>query len=450
MTSGRTSARALMRSVAAAGLCAVLSGGARADEQTERIQALEKRLDKSQQLIEALTARLAEVERGRNPAPPATAAVAASEQAKEIASLKDDVAQLSDSLSRRSPDSGLPLHGFADVGAGWSSGADPRKLRGFNAGTLDLYLTPQFGHRVKSLIELAVEYGEDGGVAIDLERLQLGYTMSDALTVWLGRFHTPFGLWNTSYHHGANLQTSIFRPRFIEFEDKGGIIADHSVGLWASGKTNLGAGKLHYDAYLANGPSIRERTLDFNPFTDDTPNKLVGFNVGYSPRGALSGLTVGVHGFGTTVNTLDTAGSLLASTKVRMSGAYFGYDTDNWEAIGEYYRFGNADLGSGAAHRSNAWFMQLGKTYDRVTPFVRFERAALDAGDAYFASQESGRSYRRASIGMRYAIDPRASFKFEVSRTNETAATLIDGEGAPTPFAGGGYRRGSLQYSVAF
>ena len=117
---------------------------------------------------------------------------------QDLASLTESVNQISKGLSQRSDDTGLPVHGFADVGGAWSRGADPVRLRGFNIGTLDIYLTPQFGDRVKSLVELAFEYEEDGGGEVDLERLQLGYSFSDALTLWAGRFHTPFGLWNTS------------------------------------------------------------------------------------------------------------------------------------------------------------------------------------------------------------------------------------------------------------
>jgi hypothetical protein len=270
------------------------------------------------------------------------------------------------------------------------------------------------------------------------------------MTLWAGRFHTPFGLWNTSFHHGANLQTSIYRPRFIDFEDKGGIIAAHSVGLWLSGKTSLGSGKLSYDAYFANGSSIRNRVLDFNAYTDDTANKLLGFNVGYAPRGALSGLLLGVHGFASRVNALDATESVLSQTQVRMLGGYAGYDADDWEVVAEYYGFRNADGIGGGGRNSNAWFAQVGKTFGQWTPYVRIERAALDPADRYFTSQGSGRSYRRASAGLRYALDPRSSLKLELSSSTENAVSLMDAAGAPVAFGGGSYRRGAFQYSIAF
>jgi hypothetical protein len=442
--------RSLSRALALTAVCAAMTPHALADTQSDRIEQLEKKLEQSMKLIDTLATRLAEVERSKAVVLPAAAGAPVAAPPRELALLQETVAQMSESLSKRSNDTGLPVHGFADVGGGWSSGGDPQVLRGFNGGTLDLYLTPQFGDRVKSLIELAVEYGPDGGVAMDMERLQIGYTLSDGMTLWAGRFHTPFGLWNTSYHHGANLQTSIYRPRFVDFEDKGGIIAAHSVGLWLSGKTSLESSKLSYDIYFANGSSIRDRVLDFNAYTDDTANKLLGFNFGYAPRGVLSGLTLGVHGFASRVNTLDAAASLLNQTQVRMFGAYAGYDADDWEVLAEYYGFRNADAAGGGGRNSNAWFAQLGKSFGQWTPFVRHERAALDAADRYFKSQMSGRSYNRSSAGLRYAVDPRSSLKLELSSSTENDVSLLDAAGAPVALGRASYRRGSFQYSIAF
>ena len=455
-----------VRLLASVCLCITLNAPVRADDPKERIEALEKRLDDSLELIRRLESRLLQLEseRGTRPAAPAAAPVAAASspapspraaqgaeaQAKSLEALQEEVNQLAEGLSKGSADTGLPLHGFADVGAGWSNGTDPHKLSGFSAGTFDLYLVPQFGDRVRSLIEVAFEYDATGDLSADVERLQLGYTVHDDLTVWLGRFHTPFGLWNTWYHHGANLQTSISRPRFIEFEDHGGIIPAHSVGLWASGKVALGADKVSYDAYVSNGPSIRKQALDFNPFTDDNSNKMVGLNVGYHPSGPLYGLSVGVHGFSSIANAVTLSNTTMSRTRLRMAGGYFGYDVNDYEVIGEYYRFFNSDVNSGASYPSSAWFVQLGRTFGSTTPYVRYERAALSPVDPYFISLATGRSYGRSVAGVRYALDSRSSFKFELSATREDSVTLIDenGNGVLAPSAS--YRRATFQYSIAF
>ncbi len=446
--------RLLVPTGAVAAACLLLAPPAHADDQADKIKALEKRLERSVQLIETLAARVAELERRAKSQAATTAErepiAAHVEQSKDIVLLQESVTQISAGLSKREQDTGLPLHGFADVGAGWSSGADTQKLRGFSVGTLDLYLTPQFGDRVKALAEIAFEFERDGKGEVEIERLQLGYTVSDALTVWAGRFHTPIGLWNTSYHHGANLQTSIYRPRFVEFEDKGGIIPAHSVGLWASGKTRLGGGKLTYDSYLSNGPRINNGRLDPNTFTDDSSGKMLGFNLGYQLAGPLGGLTTGLHGFGSTVTANANSGATLGQTRLRMGGAYFGYDADDWEAIGEYYGFRNTEQAGGAARSSRAWFVHVGRTYGSLTPFVRYEQASLDSQDNYFRTQLAGKSYRRSVVGARYALGSRSSLKFELSHTKEAPALLLDENGVSTSWPGASFRRASLQYSIAF
>lgn len=427
---------------------------ARADEQSERIQQLEQRLARSLQLIEKLAARVDELERSARPAAAAVAQAASAplawgDQARSIAALQESVNQIAEGLSKNANDTGIPLHGFVDVGAGWSAGSDPSRLRGFHAGSLDLYLTPQIGTRVKSLIELVVEFDEAGG-SIDMERIQIGYTFSDALTLWGGRFHTPFGLWNTSFHHGANLQTSITRPRFIDFEDGGGLIPAHSVGLWANGKVALGAGKLSYDAYVANGPSIRERRLDPNTFTDANADKMVGFNVGYAPHGAMSGLSVGLHGFRTNVGEYSAGDALRATTRVRALGAYVGYDMREWEVFGEYYRFRNADADAVPGLASHAGFLHVGRNFGALTPYARYERASLDPRDNYFRSLLTGRSFTHLVFGARYALDANSSLKLELRRSREAAAGLIDESGALIDVDAAAYRRAQFQYSIAF
>lgn len=431
-------------------------GDCRADDQTDRIKALEAKLEQSFKVIQRLSGRIGELERKIGTAPPAPiVAVTPVEAAPSagtpttLGSLQAQVDEINSGMGQRGFDFGLPVRGFADVQAASSSRDDPMHLRGFNAGTIDLYLTPQFGNRVRSLIEIAFEY-EPGfrSAEIDVERLQLGYTMSDDLTVWAGRFHTPFGLWNTTFHHGANLQTSIYRPRFIDFEDHGGVVPAHSVGLWASGKIAFGSGKLTYDGYVANGPSIRDRELDLNPYTDQDPGKMVGFNLGFEPAGALRGLSVGIHGFASRVAINDSSKAVIERSRLRMGGAYAAYEANEWEVFAEYYRFFDA-ASAGDRHTSGAGFVQAGRSFGSLTPYARYERASLDPADLYFSSQRTGRSYTRQAVGWRYALDAQAALKFELSRTNEAAANQFDGNGIVfVPRSQ--YRRAAVQYSIAF
>lgn len=334
--------------------------------------------------------------------------------------LERSVSQMASGGSEARAEGGIPLHGFTDVGYERTTFpvADGRKS-GFVLGNLDLFITPNFG-RVRMLAELNFEVDDAGGLATDLERLQLGYTVSDSLTAWMGRFHTPYGYWNAAFHHGAQMQTTVARPRFIDFEDRGGILPAHSVGLWATGQLPLGPGKLHYDAYLVNGSRIVDGIMDFNAHRDDNGNKGVGGNVGYRFGGALDGLQVGLHALREDVNVYG-GDVLQARTRLAFTGGYYYLDIGPWESIAEYYRFRNKDLsGGGGTHSSWAAFLQVGYTFaERWTPYYRWEKSSLDQADLYFAAQESGRSYTRNVAGLRYTVNANTVIKFEANRTRE-------------------------------
>jgi hypothetical protein len=321
---------------------------------------------------------------------------------------------------------GVPLHGFLDVGYSIHSKdsanpALPGLPNGFNVGSLDIYLTPQFEGNVKTLIELIFENTPEGSLATDLERAQIGYTFSDAATMWAGRFHTPYGYWNTAYHHGAQMQTSVLRPRFLDFEDKGGILPAHMVGLWATGKIRAGGGKFTYDAYAGNGPKIAVDPLlpapggviDIQTAGDNNHQAMVGFNMGYEFAGMADGLRLAV--FGLRGDVADDVTPTPNNTELSMGGAAVVYQEYNWEVMGEYYRFSDNDKSGGTGtHKSWADYLQVGRNFNGLTPFVRVEKTVLDQADKYFAMQDNGQSYFRQSLGLKYDLNQKAALKFEV------------------------------------
>jgi hypothetical protein len=394
-----------------------MCGIAFAQSDAQRIKDLESKLERSMQMIEQLTRRVNELE--KTPGAPAPAAPArVQQQEARIEALERNLGQMAAPHGEHG-EAGIPVHGFADVGYHHSTlPRDDNRKAGFVLGNLDFFFTPNFG-RVKMLAELNFEVDEGGGLATDLERLQLGYTFSDAMTAWMGRFHTPYGYWNTAFHHGAQIQT-VTRPRFLDFEDLGGILPAHSVGIWLNGRVRAGTGKIVYDAYVSNGGRIVDRVLDFNAHRDDNSNKAVGGNLGYRFGGALDGLLVGVHALQGQWDSY-TGEARESRTRLSLTGGYFYAEMNNWEGIGEYYRFRNKDLSGGTGtHPSWAAFVQVGHTFfDLWTPYYRWEKAALDQSDAYFASQDSGRTYSRHVFGLKYSLNPNTALKFEANRTKE-------------------------------
>jgi len=434
---------------------------------SDRIAALEQKLDQSLQLIGQLSARVHDLEAqaahgtpvstarraGAGAAAPVAAAAAQPgtpaatqpgvpaatppDTAQRLARVEQTVSEMAASAGQHAEDLGMPMHGFADVGVG-NHNAEFPQYQGADIAELDFFLTPRLGSRTRALFELNFEVGSDGSVGVDLERAQIGYQFSDSATVWLGRFHTPYGYYNTAFHHGQQIATSLRRPRFIEFEDHGGIMPAHTVGAWLTGSQRIGDEKLTYDAYIGNSQSITDGKLDMNNAGNTHGSTIVGGNLGLLLSGALDGLKVGVDVFQTRIEDED-APPPAPATRVRSYGVYAAYDTDTWEDIAEFHVFDNDDLtGHTGTHRSDAGFVQMGYRAGRYTPYARYERGAFQQSDDYFAAQATGSSYYRTALGLRFDVDLVSSLKLELADTHLTDRLI------------GSYNEALLQYAIRF
>lgn len=394
---------------------------------------LARKLEQSLKLIEALNARVSQLEKqlGASPAAQAMAPPDAATDAR-LQAVEKTVDELAADSGRNPRDNGgIALHGFADTTAVGTRHAKPGQRQGFAVGTLDFYLTPELGDHVKTLVELNFGVDSAGDTDADLERLQIGYTVNDALTLWLGRFHTPIGYWNMAFHHGAEIQTTILRPRMLDFEDDGGFLPVHTTGAWATGAQRFGADRLVYHFFAGNGTRIEGGQLNPNAGGDDSGNKVAGAGLSYRFGGRLDGWTAGLNGLTQKVNAYD-GGSVAGRTRLRLLGGYAVYDDDGWEVIGEGYAFRNTDLGNngnngsyGNTHGSWSAYAQVGRTlHERWLPYYRFEKASLNAEDPYFAALDSGRFSSRHVLGLRYNADARAAVKLELNRTRQRAPAL--------------------------
>jgi hypothetical protein len=423
------------------GLClaALLSAGApsaafAADTDADKLQQLEQKLAQSIKMIDALAARVHELEarEGAGPAPaaapaataaatgPAPAAAPAAADDARLSAVEQKLAQVETAnASHHFDDSSLPIHGFADINIGNHNPFFPY-YEGTSLNNLDFYLTPQLGGRFVSLFELDFEVADNGVFGVDVERGEVGYQFSDEATLWVGRFHTPYGYVNTALHHGVWLDDALRRPGFLMFEDQGGILPAHTVGTTLIGNIRTDGGKWSYDVYLGNGQQIIGGQIDMRPAGNDHGKPAFGGRLGYTwTDGAAEGLTVGVHATDTRIDDDQLPEDM---TEVRFYGGYVVYDTDRWEHYAEAYFFDNKDIYPNSGdHRSKAYFAQLGyRGLGWLLPYVRYERAELDQTDRYFNIQGTGGSYYRTASGVRHDITPRAAIKFELANTHYT------------------------------
>ena len=331
------------------------------------------------------------------------------------------------------------LNGFADVSfiasvdAPEGSLGDESKNGNFAFGTLDLYLAQSL-EDIEILAELIVEMGD----VLDLERLTLGYTFDDSLKVRFGRFHTPLGIWNTAYHHGVELQPTINRPEFLNFEDDGGILPVHTIGLYLSGRIRTGAGAIEYGAMYGNGPAIdvsedeKSNVLIPNNISDNNTDKAVGLHASIAPE-AVSGLKIGVSGYLSNLENIGLVKDLdgdstddLAFDSVDIDqtiiGAALSYSIADVSLMGEYFSIANKDniapAGADDSFTSSAYYALL--TYsikDKWIPYIMYENITADDEDPYFVSLGTS-DITRVSGGLRYNINYRSSIKGEI-RSND-------------------------------
>lgn len=322
---------------------------------------------------------------------------------------------------------GLEIHGFADTYYTSTNEQNaPSGNSGFKLGNLDLYIAPNFNDNIRAIMEDVVEFDDwyppgsnNGQPSIDIERLQVGYLVSDDLTIWMGRFHTPYGYWNTAYHHGAQLQPTVMRPQFVAFEDHGGVLPAHTDGIWATGHHDTGPGRVTYDVYFGNGQRILDGALDMQNEGNVDAHTETGTRLGYEFRGGpLDTLWVGFHAFQEQVNNYES-GVLTARTNVKMSGGFVHWTPGDWELIGEYYTFENRIHDApGPSHSSGAWYAEADYTfYGRITPLVRVEQTSLSQDDGYFQYLQGGKSYTRDLVGLRYDLTPQTALKMDADHT---------------------------------
>jgi hypothetical protein len=339
------------------------------------------------------------------------------------------VACLTAGLLGADPVRAFDVHGLADVRYERSSTPGSLNRNGsFVLGQLDFFIQQTIGNRFDVLGEVVFETAGDEGIA-EVERLHVGYRLTDQLAVRAGRFHNPIGYWNTAFHHGTIYQMTIGRPEFLEFEDDGGVLPVHVVGLDLVGNVPAGPVALRFGLLVGNGSKIDtdEHTLVPNVNADDSRNKLVSAEFAVSPK-VPGRFTVGTFFNHSQVQGFP-GGDAEAAPAFRVSQDIWGFDLVyavplgrriRAELISEWFMIGNADRTNGSDdYASMAAYVQGAVTFnDQWSPYGRWEQLDLDDdGDPYFEGL-AAESYQRAIYGLRFNLSVENALKAEARVVN--------------------------------
>ncbi len=333
----------------------------------------------------------------------------------------------------------LGINTYGDVGyevdhasANAALGANSQTTNSFMAPRLELFLQETQGH-LSFLAETMFEVGDANEFGVDIERIEVAYLVSDYLRLRAGRFHTAIGYYNDAYHHGRYFQTTVDRPEMVRFEDEGGLIPAHSVGLHADGRFALGTtGSLRYDVDVANG---RGHTPgEVTNLTDANNAKAYNLRLRIEPA-FLDGLIVGGNIYVDRIDALDANMPMAAAVRIdeTILGAHAAYLENNIHFIAEYLHIAHHIPGSGYSGTTQAGFVELGYALGRFTPYVRGQRISFPSTlDVFYAQNVFGQlgSLYASVVGVRFETSDYVALKLEGGYTHlDSGTTLMTGGG---------------------
>ncbi len=324
---------------------------------------------------------------------------------------------------------------FSDVK--YSQNNAPGENGAFQLGPIDFYATANINDETRIFVEYVFEDPGDGLVT-DLERLWITRTFNDEFSLGLGRFHSPLGTWNRTYHHGAILQDTVSRPFFLDFEDgAAAVLPTHIVGALASGYFLFNNGELSYEAYIANGPSLdssqSKPEIDINVASDPNSDKTLGFRFTYAFDDIP--LQIGLMYMGNTIAESGTGTPQIATGETLIDQTITGFDikanTEQFDFLMEYYSLANDSKRTVDSNETaTAYYAQFAYKLDERNKLI-YRYAALDgkAGDGYLDILGVANTSHQV-IAYRYDLDDSNSLKFELNKNspevgdNDTTFTL--------------------------
>ncbi len=308
----------------------------------------------------------------------------------------------------------LRIRGFGDISLhGDTHHGDTTS---FSLGQLDLFVTSDVSDKFKFLSEITFEAGptniygnvteEPNSFGVDIERYLLQYSHNDYFNVSAGRGHTAIGYYNTAYHHSSWLQTTTGRPFLFDFEDHGGILPIHMVGVSASGQIPSGSLGLHYVAEVGNGRASRT-PLDSEPVQneiDDQNHKAYNLAVFARPEG-VSGLQTGFSYYNdllSPTNMPAVGESIFAAHAVLVRPKY------EWlnEALLDRHKL----RGTTQSYNTPGFYSQVSKQFGAYRPYLRYQYVNVANGEPIFPDVQLRHG---PSAGLRFDASESVALKFQ-------------------------------------
>jgi hypothetical protein len=374
------------------------------EAQAKKVDQLEARIKE----LEASKSQTAPVEKTAVPPQPSVAPEGESDTAGERAmSERMDVSKTL-----------LRIRGFGDT----TLHGDTQKgdKTAFSLGQLDMFVTSDISEKFKFLSEIVFEGGPDNiyGVtrgenntfSVDIERYLLQYSHNDYLNIEAGRWHTAIGYYNTAYHHSTWFQTTTDRPFLFDFEDRGGILPIHTVGVSASGAIPSGPLGLHYVAEVGNGRASRTpiSTEPVQNEVDEQNHKAFNLALFARPE-AIRGLQVGFSAYR---DALAPANSPRIGESIFAAHAVFVRPQFEW--LNEALVVRHSLFGSSQTFNTPGFYTQVSKQFGSYRPYFRYQYVNSSDTEPVFPDV---RLRHGPSLGLRYDASESVALKLQYDYT---------------------------------
>ena len=294
----------------------------------------------------------------------------------------------------------LQIRGFGDVD--FSATDEKGRTSGFDLGPFDLHFASPLSQKVSYFGEVSFT-ARPNTYDLQVERTIIRYDYNDHAKISFGKYHTPISYWNTAFHHGAWLQTTIDRPEMVRIGTP--FIPIHFVGLLAEGNVPSGGLGLGYSVGLGNGRStILSRAGD----SGDANNNRAWVASVFARPARFYGLQ-----FGGAVYRDKLSPEHGPNLSEWITSGHVVWAKERPEFISEFANVHHHEINSNHTFNSQAFYVQLAYRLpwleNKWKPYYRFE---------YIHRPQSEPSpdisdLVGSTLGMRYDITNYAAFKAE-------------------------------------
>jgi hypothetical protein len=299
----------------------------------------------------------------------------------------------------------------------------------FAAGEMDFFVTSKLSERLNFLLETVLGPDDTNVFGVDIERYVLSYKQNRYLTISGGRFHTSIGYYNTAYHHGTWFSTAEGRPIMYLFEDSGGILPVHTVGINLTGAVpHTGKLGLHYIGEVGNGLYSDTGNLaveSVQNFYSDRNAKATNLAAYVRPE-MVPGLQIGGSWYRDRIYPTG-----LARVNQNIESAYVVYLSPNWEFLSEGVLLSNNLTGAPQPFRSPMSYVQLARKYGIYKPYFRYQYVRDHVSDPVNLLEGT---YYGPSAGLRIDFEEYAAFKLQYNHLYQSTRMAGNGVNAQVAF----------------